>query len=138
MQVSRPPLAPLSFWQKTGLCALALYNLLGCYGSVWISDEFDSERTAVFAFGLIPLSLFFFASWAAGTISWRRIPVVLGWVVGVQILIASWGQLLLANALLDPKPVTLNTVSVRESKEKSSLSFARKKGGLGWVYRLRW
>lgn len=117
------------------IALLALYNIAGVYGALWISDEFDYERGYFFAFFAIPLGVGFIAAHFMKLLPTRQSSLYRA-LLASQLIAFGWGNALLLNAL-GARAVALNEVSQVDA-EKRHFIFARKQGVIGWLYRERW
>lgn len=118
----------------------ALYTILiflGSWGAFWVSDEFDQERLWFYGFFLIPVGILFpYLSWfhkryASDHMNLFRL---LPWIVLTGHL---WGIILLINAISGDQHVTYTRL-LESRAEQKSLRVAYRRGGLGFLYRLRW
>lgn len=112
----------LSFWVGAGL-----------YGAAWISDSYDDWRTPMLGYAGLPVTFLFYALFIFRRDWWRRWPVFFAWMLGAVILVNSWGNLLLLNALGDEQPTRVD-MAVKGVTIDGTYS----RGGFGWIYRTRW
>lgn len=121
---------------KLGLVFL-LYCLTGGFGVLWISDEFDAERSLIFSYFAFPLGVLTATLWILEPRKFYSPPILLRWVLVLLFFLFSWGNLLLLNALTDQKVQGVRVV-YKDLEQDRSMSLAWKKGGLGMLYRHRW
>jgi hypothetical protein len=112
---------------------LGLYTVLGFYGVLWISDEFDEVRALYFAFFGVPWALYFFIR-ALLRPQWRfDFPASYWW--GVVILFASfsWGNFLWLNAISGQERAVVNL-----TLNSGVYAVTHQRGGFDWLYKPRW
>lgn len=112
---------------------LALYTLLGFYGTLWISDEFDAERAAFYGFFAVPWAIYFFLR-ALLRPNWRS-EYGASFYGSVLILLAafSWGNLLALNAVAGNEKALVNI-----TLNNGVYAMTHQRGGLDWLYKPRW
>lgn len=119
------------------LAAVALYSLVGFYGALWVSDEWDLWRAQMMAFLGVPgLGLFYtLHTYLKG---WHRpYPKMhLALLVGIFVAMGT-GWLSLFNGLTgqDQRKVA---VFMAGQSSRTSLETSLSRGGLGLLYRKRW
>ncbi|MFK7823876.1 MAG: hypothetical protein AB8G05_06960 [Oligoflexales bacterium] len=123
--------------QLTFLCAYGIYLLIGIYGALWVSDEFDRERGIFYAFFALPLGIFWPYTLFLYPKYWQERPHFRQFVLGLILVSFSWGGVLLVNAVSGSKPVTYTRLT-KSRVEQRSLAVAYRRGSLGWLYRVRW
>lgn len=123
--------------QLTFLCAYGLYLLIGLYGALWVSDEFDWERGYFYAFFAVPLGVFWPYTLFLYPRYWQERPHFRQFVLSLILVSFSWGGILLVNAVSGSKPVTYTRLT-KSRVEQRSLAVAYRRGSLGWLYRVRW
>lgn len=112
---------------------LALYTLIGFYGTLWISDEFDGERAAFYAFFAIPWAIYFFLR-AFFRPNWRIDHGTSYYLSALLLLLAfSWGNLLALNAVSGTQKALVNI-----TMNSGVYAMTQQRGGLDWLYRPRW
>ena len=116
---------------------MLIYCCLGGYGAMWVSDSFDAERTLLYGFFAIPAAVAFFSLLLMEPSYVTRSRVVLSWVYGALLVLFSWGNVLLVNALTSSKPEKVKTV-YKDLRKDRAINLAMKRGGLGMLYRTRW
>lgn len=129
---NKPDLEPSSvegyyFW------LLALYTLLGFYGTLWVSDEFDTERAAFYAFFAVPLALYVFTR-RLRQAHWREDRPETYWL-GVVLLLLSygWGNFLFLNAISAQEKAVVNV-----TLNNGVYAMTHQRGGFNWLYKPRW
>ena len=112
---------------------LGLYTLLGFYGTLWISDEFDQERGWFYAFFAIPWAFYFFIRFVAQR-NWRR-QAPTSFILALVLLIGAfaWGNFLALNAISGSQR---NLVNV--TLGQGVLASNNRRGGFDWLYKTRW
>ena len=115
------------------LFLLSLYIGLGLFGVLWISDEFDYERSIIFGFLGIPAVILLFTLVSFKENWWVETVKQFWSLVGVIIICFSWGVFLVLNAISSDNTAVVN-LTVKEEK----LSVAHKRGGFDWLYKQRW
>ena len=113
--------------------AIGCYVASGFFGTLWLSDEFDDIRWAMYTVVTVPATTVFFSFWAFVDGWWRKWPRVFWMLFLTMILTASWGNFLLLNAI-DDNQETL----VSQTLEERAVNMAYFRGGFGWLYRKRW
>lgn len=112
---------------------LTMYCVLGLFGSIWISDEFDDYRAVAIVFVGIPALTFFHLlhKYAKG---WNERWSIAHKVLILAILIPfSWGQVLLLNAIGNGEEKKAHYSSI-----KQAVPVKVSKGPLGILYKKRW
>lgn len=114
------------------LVMLSLYVIAGFFGTVWIADEFDDERTLLVSYGGVPVAMLFYGLCLLSPGWWRERPRSL-WVMVVWIVaMFGWGNVMLLNSLGGSQSEVVDIES-----QQHTLDIAFKRGGLGWLYRER-
>lgn len=112
---------------------LCLYALLGFYGTLWISDEFDAERTLFYAFFAVPLALYVGVR-RVRQAHWREDRPESYWLCVAAVLLAfSWGNFLLLNAISAQEEALVNV-----TLNQGTYAMTHQRGGFDWLYRPRW
>ncbi|MCX6130729.1 MAG: hypothetical protein NTX25_16930 [Proteobacteria bacterium] len=112
---------------------LGLYCLIGFYGTLWVSDEFDRERSLFYAFAAIPGAIAFFIRVIARP-HWLDDFPLSYWTAVILILTAfSWGNILWLNAVSSQENALVN-VTLNEGV----YAVTHQRGGFGWLYKPRW
>ncbi len=117
---------------------LSLYCVLGTYGSLWISDEFDAFRQGFFAFLAIPLAFLFLFITTYFPQFWRRRRKLQRVHITIMMLAFAWGHVLLLNAVTGGRTERLHDVQQTDEEDKKPMLSMRARGGLGILYRARW
>ncbi|MBF0441765.1 MAG: hypothetical protein HQK54_07680 [Oligoflexales bacterium] len=109
------------------------YVLSGTYGALWISDEFDYERTLLYGFFAIPAFVIFaFINLNVPLFRLSYPRFFWGWVIAI-FLSFLWGNVMLLNAAGGVEKTRVNL-----SLKEQAFEFSYKRGGFGWLYRFRW
>lgn len=115
------------------LCLLGLYTILGFYGVVWISDEFDEIRALCYAFFGVPWALYFFIR-AVLRPQWRLdFPASYWWGVALLLATFSWGNFLWMNAISGHDRAVVNI-----TLNSGVYAVTHQRGGFDWLYKPRW
>lgn len=116
---------------------LFFYCLVGAYGALWISDEFDEARAMLFGFFAIPFAITFFTLCLMEPKRVFNSSKLIWWIYGVLFATFSWGHILMINALTSSKTQGVR-VLYKDIEQDRAMSLSLRKGGLGMLYRLRW
>ena len=115
------------------LGVLALYCVVGFYGTLWVSDEFDKERSLFYAFVAVPGLIAFFIR-VLSRKDWLDEYPVSYWTCIILLLLSfSWGNLLWLNAVSSQEKALVN-ITLNEGV----YAMTHQRGGLGWLYKPRW
>jgi hypothetical protein len=112
---------------------LAFYCLIGFYGTLWVSDEFDRERSLFYAFIAMPGLIAFYIKVLVQKHWLEDYPVSFWTSIILLVLAFSWGNLLWLNAVSSQERAVVN-VTLNEGV----YAMTHQRGGLGWIYKPRW
>ena len=126
------------FYEQKGfrlylLFLLCIYLLTGAYGVLWVSDEFDYERSIFYGFFAVPFSLLFFAQTWYRPDWWKTNPVFFWSAILILTFSYLWGNLLWLNGISGAEEAVIN-VTMRGS----AYEITHQRGGLDWLYKPRW
>ena len=128
----------LSKNKTIGFAALYIvYLCLGAYGAFWVSDEYDQERLHYFAFFAIPLGVLLPYGVMLYPTYWAENRPLLKMSLLLIFCSYFWGVIIFTNALTGSQPVVYTRL-MKSRVEQRSLRVAYRRGGLGFLYRLRW
>ena len=119
--------------QNYFLGLLGLYCLIGFYGTLWVSDEFDKERSLFYAFAAVPALIGFYIKIILKPYWLDDYPVSYWTSIILLICAFSWGNLLWLNAVSSQEKALVN-VALNEGV----YAITHQRGGLGWLYKPRW
>ncbi len=125
-------------WQDRGFriycfVLFSIYLGLGFYGTLWISDEFDMERSWFYGFFALPLAVLYFSQLWYRPHWWDCAPKKF-W--GLSILLAIcflWGNLLWINAVSGSQKAVVNI-----TMDGAKYAITHRRGGFDWLYKPRW
>ncbi len=109
------------------------YCLTGFYGTIWVSDEFDQERSIFYSFMVVPGLILFLIKYTVQKHWPKDYPVSFWSAILVLMLAFSWGNFLLVNALSSRDRAVVN-ITLNEGV----YAMTHLRGGLGWLYKPRW
>ncbi len=112
---------------------LGTYCLIGFYGTLWVSDEFDRERSLFYAFAAVPGLIAFFIRNIVRPHWLDDFPVSYWTSVIILVLSFSWGNFLWLNAVSSQEKALVN-ITLNEGV----YAMTHQRGGLGWIYKPRW
>ena len=116
--------------------ALALFLLLGLYGSAWISDDWDVLRLQAMTYiGMPALVLYYWVMTVYPAYREEHDILFRVHILSLLIVFAS-GNYLLVNALTAGSDSLRRNVAVQN--DKSVVTVATHKGGLGHLFTKRW
>lgn len=115
------------------LALLGLYCCFGFYGTLWVSDEFDRERSLFYAFVAVPCAIGFFIRIVARP-QWALDFPVSHWTAVILLVVAfTWGNVLWLNAVSGQEKAQVNI-----TLNGGVYALTHERGGLGWLYKPRW
>ncbi|SMF40807.1 hypothetical protein [Pseudobacteriovorax antillogorgiicola] len=112
---------------------LCLYLITGFYGVLWVSDEFDYERSLFYGFFAVPFSLLFYAQTWYRPRWWQTHPVSFWTTIIILLLSFSWGNFLWLNGISGSEKAVVN-VTINDA----AYEITHRRGGLDWLYKPRW
>jgi hypothetical protein len=113
--------------------SLSVYVILGFWGTVWIADEFDAERTMIVSYLGVPVVMLFYGLCLVTSGWWRRHPRAMVAMVLWMLATFGWGNVMLLNAIGSDQWEIVDIES-----HQHALDIAHKRGGFGWLYQERW
>ena len=111
---------------------LTIYITLGFFGTLWIADEFDSQRTMLTSYGGVPVAMLFYGLCMLTPDWWRSHPHSLIAMVVWLLATFGWGNAMLLNALGGDQWEIVDVEA-----HQHALDIAHKRGGFGWLYQER-
>ncbi|HYX38482.1 MAG TPA: hypothetical protein VE954_35720 [Oligoflexus sp.] len=112
---------------------LGFYCVIGFYGTLWVSDEFDRERSLFYAFIAMPGLIAFYIKVLVQK-HWLDDYPVSYWTSIILLVVSfSWGNLLWLNAVSSQEKALVN-ITLNEGV----YAMTHQRGGLGWLYKPRW
>ena len=123
--------------QTIFLFIYVVYGVSGVYGALRISDEFDVQRLYFYAFFAVPVSVLFLYGLLSFPDYWAEKQSLKKTILICLFLSQSWGNFLLFNAISKSSPVVYSRLT-KTRVEQRSMRIAYRRGGLGWLYRMRW
>jgi hypothetical protein len=115
------------------LILLGIFCIVGFYGTLWVSDEFDRERSLFYAFAGIPGLIAFYIRILLRPHWIEDFPASFWATVVTLILTFSWGNLLWLNAVSSDQKALVNV-----TLNGGVYAITHHRGGLGWMYKPRW
>lgn len=123
--------------QTLFIITYVIYGLFGLYGALRISDEFDHQRLYFYAFFAVPIGVIFLYGLLSFPTYWHAQKRLKNFILMCLFISYSWGNFLLLNAVSKSNPVVYSRLS-KTRVEQRSYRVAYRRGGLGWLYRMRW
>lgn len=126
------------FYEEKGfriycLAMFILYLVTGFYGVLWVSDEFDYERSLFYGVFAVPFCILFFAQTWYNPNWWRTSPGLFWGAILVLGLSFAWGNLLWLNGISGSHKSIVN-VTIHDA----TYAITHRRGGLNWLYKPRW